>query len=637
MVIASGRRLTNLVNDILDFAKLKNHNLALSTKVLDLHHMVDVVLNLSRPLLGDKALILINQVTADLPGAQADENRVQQVLYNLIGNGIKFTKSGSITVTATQVNGWLKVSISDTGMGIGKDKFGTIFESFVQGQGSADREHSGTGLGLAVTKQLVELHGGQISVDSTVGEGSVFSFTLPTSEAQPVVIENRRDIGDSVSKSHFFADEVQALDLLFDEPPQKQIIQDRQLPKFRILLVDDEPINLLVLRNHLAGKSYQLVEASGGEEALELINKSEPFDLVLLDIMMPRVSGYKVCERLRETYSVNDLPVIFLSAKNQVADLVHSFSIGANDYLSKPIAKHELLTRVETHLKFLDINRNLESRVVERTAQLEQANIDRIAAQQQLVQSERMASLGTLAAGVAHGINNPTNFVHVSAQNMDNDLSVFKHFLIALAGEDADEEILETFRLQFKPLHSHMEIIKEGTARIKEVVHDLRVFSQLDSSHKNIVNISDCLRSSVNLAQFNYRDTAQLICELDDKPMLECYPAQLNQVFMNLIVNACDAISEKNTHAKVKVSGQVRVKCILLRDSIQITVKDNGCGMSENTLNKLFEPFYTTKQVGSGVGLGLSISYGIVKNHHGELYAQSTEGVGSVLTLTLPL
>ncbi|MCJ8272270.1 MAG: HAMP domain-containing histidine kinase, partial [Psychrosphaera sp.] len=255
----------------------------------------------------------------------------------------------------------------------------------------------------------------------------------------------------------------------------------------------------------------------------------------------------------------------------------------------------------------------------------------------ELVHAEKMASLGTLTAGVAHEINNPTNFVHVSTQNLMADLETFQTFIFDLAGEDADEEILESFRQQFKPLYQHLETIKDGTERIKIIVQDLRAFTQLDSATHKTVVITDCLQSTINLVRTKNQAVARFVTEFESTPELLCFPAQLNQVFMNLIVNACDAIREKLRQQNLDTPGQVTVGCRTLDNAVEITVKDDGCGMSDVTKNKLFEPFYTTKDVGEGTGLGLSISYGIVQKHDGELTVESELGVGSSFTLLLPI
>ena len=481
MVISSGKRLSNLVNDILDFSKLKNHNLELNIIAIDLHALIDVVFVLSKPLVGDKNLELINQIPSDLPLVAADENRLQQILYNLIGNGIKFTETGSLTVAAkvSEANDWVTITVADTGIGISEDKFARIFLSFEQADGSEARQYGGTGLGLSVTRQLVELHGGEIKVESELGKGSTFSFTLPVADHSVNAELNPLQIA---SLHHF-----DSLDEKLIEQPLSTIIRQNS---FKILMVDDEPVNLQVLNNYLANQSYQLFKASSGEQALDLIEQGEAFDLVLLDIMMPKLTGYQVCEAIRKQHAISDLPIIFLTAKNQVADLVKSYQVGANDYLAKPVSKYELLSRVETQLQLLDVNRNLEKQVKQRT--------------NELLLADKMASLGTLTAGIAHEINNPNNFIHVSMRNMEADLDRFRQFILDLAGDDAGEEITMAFDNHFNELHKHIDISIEGSTRIKTIVDDLRTFTQFDKAEQNDATITDLIKATVTLIQAKY-------------------------------------------------------------------------------------------------------------------------------------
>ncbi|MCJ8274469.1 MAG: GAF domain-containing sensor histidine kinase, partial [Psychrosphaera sp.] len=266
-------------------------------------------------------------------------------------------------------------------------------------------------------------------------------------------------------------------------------------------------------------------------------------------------------------------------------------------------------------------------------AKIEQKNREIIDTQQQLVQSEKMASLGTLTAGVAHEINNPTNFVQVSAQNLEVDLSRLQAFIFDLVNDDADDEILDSFKQQFNPLFDHLTTIKDGTQRIKVIVKDLRAFSQLESAEKNTVVVNELLQSTINLVQTQYKEVADFVTEFATIKAPECYPAQLNQVFMNLIVNACDAIKIKQ-QVQPSLKGHIVIACKTAgHQHIEITIKDNGCGMTEQTKNKLFEPFYTTKAVGEGTGLGLSISFGIVKKHGGSLSVEANNSGGSIFTV----
>jgi len=352
MVMNSARRLSGLVNDLLDFSKLKNFDLELQLKPIDFRSLSQVVLKVSESLLGGKSLVLKNEIDVNLPAVQADENRLQQILYNLLGNAIKFTNAGSVTLRAFVQNNRVVVEIEDTGIGIPQEQLETVFQSFEQGDGSTAREFGGTGLGLSITRQLVELHGGQIKVKSEVGKGSTFAFDLPVSDATPDLAE----AGHTSVALHQFMGQEQVLVPEMSAAELEETFQPLAPGAYRILVVDDEPINRQVLKNHLSTEDYLVTTVMNGVEALEAIDSGQHFDLVLLDVMMPRLSGFEVCQRIREKYPPSELPIIMVTAKNQVNDLVTGLTQGANDYIVKPFSKQEILARIRTHLNLLNIN-----------------------------------------------------------------------------------------------------------------------------------------------------------------------------------------------------------------------------------------------------------------------------------------
>lgn len=348
MIANSGKRLSHLVNDILDFSKLKNKDLVLAKRPVDIYVVSNIVLQLSQPLLQDKKIKLINSIGKEVPLVDADENRLQQIIHNLIGNAIKFTLKGYVTLLAEAKNGFLEVSISDTGIGIPEAKLERIFNSFEQGDGSTQREYGGTGLGLSVTKQLVELHGGTITATSEQGKGSIFTFTLPLSS------KTRKDLKTEIpTNSHF----VQSLSTYNEEVAEDVQKQKAPSEAIKILVADDEPVNRRVLENHLSVAGYHVTEVSSGKQALEIMQGPEQFNLILLDIMMPGLSGYEVCKKIREEHTASELPIILLTAKNTVTELVTGFDAGANDYLTKPFSKNELLSRIKTHINLNTIHR----------------------------------------------------------------------------------------------------------------------------------------------------------------------------------------------------------------------------------------------------------------------------------------
>lgn len=369
LIADSGKRLASLVNDILDFSQLKNKGLTLNKKAVDVQVLVDVVLTLSKPLIANKAVIFANNIPKNLPSAFADEDRVLQILHNLIGNAAKFTDRGVINVSASVVDDFLQVEVSDTGTGIPPDRISEIFESFTQLEGGIERTHGGAGLGLSVTKQLVELHGGQVRVESVLGIGSTFYFTLPTTYDLPEKLHVKHTYVKPPKTHSYF--ETEAVE-------QSQLEQ-----KNNILIVDDDLVNRRVIANYLAMSGYNIIEANCAEDAFRIVD-SQPIDLVLLDVMMPRISGYEACKVFRETYPAHELPIILLTARSQMNDLVMGFEAGANDFMVKPIAKETLMIRVATHLQLHDVMRNLDKKVAERTDELNKSNAVLKQAQQEL-------------------------------------------------------------------------------------------------------------------------------------------------------------------------------------------------------------------------------------------------------------
>jgi len=345
MLVSSAKRLTNLVNSILDFSKIKAHELKLNIKDVDLRTVLEVVLNMSQPLVKGKSIELISEIPANIPLVKADEERVYQIFNNLIGNAIKFTEEGEINIGAIQKEENILIQVKDTGIGIPPDKLNDVFNSFEQVDSSETREYGGTGLGLTVTKQLIELQGGSIWIESEPEKGTIVNFTLPKSESIKTILKEtdklQRMRPDIVEVEETNGDEVKTT--------------FTGTTKFKILIVDDEPINQQVLSNHLASGNYKVFQALNGREALEIM-QNETFDLVLLDIMMPKMSGYEVCQEIRKKHMPNELPVIMVTAKDQVSDLVQGLATGANDYLAKPFSKDEFLARVKTHLNLYKIN-----------------------------------------------------------------------------------------------------------------------------------------------------------------------------------------------------------------------------------------------------------------------------------------
>ena len=366
LIIKSGKRLSKLIDDILDFSRIKQNDLQISTKPTDFKSVGSLVVALCRPMIGQKPVEIKTEFDDPLPYVMADEDRLQQILLNLLGNAIKFTHKGEIIIRAQTKAQQLMVTIRDTGIGIPREKLESIFGAFNQVDSSMQREYGGTGLGLAITKKLLELQDGTIHVESEINKGSVFEFTLPLAEADVNVLEK----ADALPKTDIIIPEEKSLPITVKAQSVPKRHFGFNIAK-KILIVDDDAIGLYTLESHLASVGYAVTAVQDGFSAWAKVQE-EKWDLVVLDIMMPRMNGYELCEKIRTSYDLTELPVIMLTAKNQVGDMIRGFDSGANDYVTKPVNREELLSRIQTGLQlkqFTDLlreNQELKDEILKR-------------------------------------------------------------------------------------------------------------------------------------------------------------------------------------------------------------------------------------------------------------------------------
>jgi len=329
-------RLSQLVYDILDFSKLKQGELRIEPAPTDVRSIVEVQIRIYAYLCIERNIRLLNHVPADLPVALADETRLSQIIGNLLDNAVQHTENGSIVVTAAEQGGLIKVSVHDTGKGIESREIPFIFEPFVSHK---ETERRGFGLGLSIAKQLVELQNGTISVASTKGAGSTFTFTLPIANQGTEVKASHPDCPITPKQSEYS----------FVTP-----YDSNRKGKHTVLIVDDQFVNLKVLLDALQALDYRVIAVKNGYEALEQINQPNRIDLVILDLMMPGMSGYEVCQEIRKRYSLLELPVLMVTAAIQPQDKVVAFQAGANDYLPKPFDLEEMKARIGSLLAMKD-------------------------------------------------------------------------------------------------------------------------------------------------------------------------------------------------------------------------------------------------------------------------------------------
>lgn len=610
MIVMSGRRLSNLVDDILEFSKLKHNTLAITFKQVNLYDVVKVVFTICQPLIKEKPIRLVNEVSPNVPTVLADPDRLQQILYNLVGNAIKYTKIGEVRVSAEFENARVKVQVADTGRGIATDFQKIIFEPFQQGTLSSTRESVGTGIGLSVTKSLIALHGGEITLQSEVGRGSTFSFTLQADQLEEKVHVKGKVVASFKPLTSF-------------NPVLIKPNISLKKEAIKVLVADDEPVNLQVLMNQLTLEGMDVRKAMSGEEVFQLVDQHS-FDIVILDIMMPNMSGYEVCKQLRQTYSLLDLPILMLTAKSQVHDKIMAFEVGANDYVTTPCDKEELLSRVRTlaQLKSMNdeltkMNVKLEAKVKERTKALELTNEDLSEKNKSLI--ELANSRRNLLANIAHDLGTPIMLLHSYIQALHGGL---------ITGDD----------------EYYHKLVDDKVKVLNRLINDLADLSYLEAGRTSLniqtLDLSSWLERTYQKLALEVHTYGRNF-EVDAVDVLESHYycsidlERMDQVFTNIISNAVKHTSQE---------GIIKMETVLNneKDALIIGFHDNGVGISKEMLPYIFKRFYqqqseTGLKKSEGIGIGLAIVKEIIHGHQGEVWAESKENNGSIFYISLPI
>ena len=346
VILACGHSLFTLIDDILDYSKLTDGSLELNKEAVDLYKLTDVVFSLLETLVAGKPIVLVNALSPDMPRVYADENRLSQVLINLVSNAIKFSEKGYVTVGASFSEGRALISVEDNGVGIQPDRLDTIFEPFHHQEGAS----KGMGLGLYITQKLVHLHGGEIRVKSQ-GVGTEVLFDLDLSPENPGNLPANPARATSANNKNTNAKRNADSDQIFiGESMPELIAAPDNSQNFVVLIVDDDPVNRMILQGVLAIHDYQVLEAEDGDQALTVLSEKQ-VNLVILDVMMPGLSGYETCMKIREKFSIHQLPVIFLSARNSDKDLFNGYNAGGNEFIFKPVTRSNLLPKVAVQVR----------------------------------------------------------------------------------------------------------------------------------------------------------------------------------------------------------------------------------------------------------------------------------------------
>ncbi|MBD2488593.1 sensor histidine kinase [Aulosira sp. FACHB-615] len=416
------------------------------------------------------------------------------------------------------------------------------------------------------------------------------------------------------------------------------------LTKGFILIVDDNPTNLSVLSEALAGEGWRFRVAVDGESAIAQAERNQP-ELILLDVQMPGIDGFETCRRLKANPVTQNIPIIFTTALADTESKIHGFSLGAVDYIPKPFAQAEVIARVRVHLQLQQLTQSLEEQVRDRTTALQKAQV-------QLVQQEKLSTLGELIAGIAHEMNNPIGFIVNNIPPLQEYIADITKLLQLYEQEyPVPTATITTFihnlDLPFvlEDLEKIVSSIEVGSERIQHLSTSLRSFSRSDSDTKLPADLHTGMDSTLLILQHRLkpngdRPAIEVIRAYGKLPHVPCYIGEMNQVFMNLLANAVDALDEAIIQGKMSDRiPQIQITTdVNSQQMAVIKIADNGIGIPERLKQRLFEPLFTTKPVGKGTGLGLSIAHQIiVEKHNGTMEVNSQPGIGTEFTIAIPI
>ncbi|WP_404334235.1 ATP-binding protein [Planococcus rifietoensis] len=608
----SGKKLARMINETLDFSGPKHHMLSLHLEKVKLPAIADSVIRLCTPLLKSSEVNLKHTIPADFPEVIADPERVRQVLYNLVGNAVEHTDSGEIIITAKIIKKQVAITVKDTGSGMEEQQLDSLFDPI----GTSTTPHLGIGMGLKITKRLVEMQGGWLKAESAIGKGSSFTFTLPLTEEQELETVSPTEIRELTAS--------QLADSLIKEKNVKKGL--------RILVVEAEEVNRLMLVHQLKGEGYKAEGVSCGEEALVHL-ENRPADLVILDDELPDMAGDELCRRIRVNATLTELPILMLSDKEGVREKTNAFSAGANDYLVKPCDVEEFLMRVETLAtlrsmtqEITNLNFFLERNVKERTMALEITNMNLLTVNDEIQEVEK--SRNEMLSAISHELGTPITLIHSYIQAVK-------------------ESLIEENNPRY------LDMIHKKLLLLERLTEDLVELSKYKSGNMTL------RFAELKLDEWLERIAASMEADLAqsgrrfrfERPSGKERPAdwrllvdvdRVDQVFSNLLWNAVKHTSPEE--GRITLSTSIRASAHVLDETeadgeLIIRVEDNGCGIQKEALPHIFDRFFKIDESihYKGSGLGLAIAKEIIQSHKGEIWAESEEGAGSTFNIALPL
>jgi PAS domain S-box-containing protein len=600
----SGRRLHRLVDDVLDHQRIEAGKMTLAWEAVDVAELVRDIVEEARPAADRARLDLTIEVDSAVRTVPLDRRKFEKIALNLVGNALKFTPPGGRVVVALRaLEGEFEFAVEDTGPGIAPHDKHLLFRRFQQVDASATRKHEGSGIGLSLVKELTELMGGTLGVESERGAGARFFVRLPRHSdrsMEPAIAPRPRS---------------RPIDVVEPAPEAAPAAGGEGVRPGEsapcLLVVEDNPDMRSYLRSILLAE-YEVGLATNGVEALEAIRARRP-DVIVSDVMMPEMDGFELVRRLKGDAELRDIPIILLTARAGRAAAVGGLEVGADDYLGKPFDPLELKARIRAaarlHRAYLELakkNREIE------------AALQRLSdTQEELVQAGKMAAIGTLVAGLSHEMNNPVGIILMNAQ------------LVLKRHDDSRRLPDEDMLLKV------LRVIEQQAQRCSDLVRALLDYARGKTLGRQPCDVRLALRRAVDLSSPRARER-KVHLEVDRSgaaplPAVLANPAQLDSALLNVIGNALDATPRGGA---VVVEAHPRTWSDV--QGVEIDVRDTGCGIRREDIGRVLEPFFTTKPPGQGTGLGLPLTHRFVQEIGGKIRIESEAGRGTTVHVWLP-
>lgn len=597
-------RLLKLINDLLDLAKLDQGAEVLRKKSFPVAPFLKGLVDSIRHLGLSKQLRFKIEEGDSVVEVTADPSRLEKVLLNLLTNALKFTPAGGTIRLRWERRGeetWIEVI--DTGMGIPPEDLQKIFDRFHQVRSNLGNQSQGVGIGLALAKELVTEHGGQLEVESEVGRGTTFRVRLPDGQAAPAregVTRPQLPEAEEPFEKAFRSADRSWRSINESTAEELPIVgQGKQV----LLIADDEND----MRNYvvsLLSEDYRIVQTQDGSHVADLVAKHHP-ELVLLDWMMPDKDGLTVCRELRADPALRDLKIVLLTARIDEKSKIDALQSGADDFLTKPFSSVEVKSRVANLLRAAHLQKDLRSRNQELTTTIGKLQ----ETETLLIQSEKMNAIGSLSAGLLHEINNPLNYT-----------------LTAISFAKSQEDTLS------EEMQEILADIEEGMIRVRDVVTPLKNFAYPEKAGTESVFALTEVFESARKIMTKEVDGIELNVDFSGDTMIRGQKTQIIHLFINLLGNAARALHE---HPAGK-SKAITVQSSETNEGLVVKFRDNGPGIPQDIMGRIFEPFFTTREVGSGMGMGLSICHTVMDAHHGSIQVENHPDGGAIFIIHFP-